>query len=619
MVGKQDVIKEGETPFYGGQSVGIPYHVTIEYNLVQGHGTRKRSASVYGPVIGINVRDRDTGGKSIGVLAGDGSAENNIKFYEIDVGNSLFNPFSIRKIISIVRTDGQPDTGGNPPPEGEVKTIGNYPKIRQSDITQLPDFSLPDGGIGFKPISRSGNGTGSKLISRAPTLIPSSIPQPKGKGKNTVDPNPSFTSKTLLDNETESDKPPFPEINRDLKNNEKWVYQDGKWLIKKTTKSKYNWNQFTKINTKVITNSPDLTSNPSLTNTTTPANKTNNNNDKFELEKLRGIPITIAPPPNRIPEDVEDKNPKPDYIQPPVVPPPPVQTKVDKCKGSCASKAAKNGVNLLDDNGNTINAANLFNDVILQNDLLEKIDQTTTFTKSLVSKAWKATGADKVLNTVSAIASLHNAAMLSQNAAQSIGDVATNAFSLFGIKDFDGNPIDVNSAIGGAISNKLTSIFGAANLDAASKAWLKLNRIHQAVSMTVYSIQGTKNALLEADEVTGGHIAKIGNALQEQGLIEDDTYDWMNPEPVYQQPFKGILGKIDAIEEMSDRVSSVVSTGLEIKENTTELVTSSQTLVDATKIFISTKNKEEATKQTESASPQIDRLDTFKYEAKEEQ
>ena len=208
--------------------------------------------------------------------------------------------------------------------------------------------------------------------------------------------------------------------------------------------------------------------------------------------------------------------------------------------------------------------------------------------------------------------------MLSQNAAQSIGDVASNALSLFGIKDGEGNAIDVNAAIGGAIKDKLVSIFGAANLDAASAAWLKLNRIHQAVSMTVYSIQGTKNALLEADEITGGHIAKVGNALQEQGIIEEDTYDWMNPEPDYQQPFKGILGKIDAIEEMSDRVSSVVSTGLEIKENTTEIVTNSQTLIDATTDFVSTKNADETAKQSESVSPDIDRLDTIKFEPEDD-
>lgn len=238
--------------------------------------------------------------------------------------------------------------------------------------------------------------------------------------------------------------------------------------------------------------------------------------------------------------------------------------------------------------------------------------------QNFASTAWKASGADKVVQTVSAVASLHNAAMLSQNAAQSVGDVITNGLSLFNIKGFDGQPIDVNAAVGGAIRNKLVSVFGETNLNAASEAWLRLNRIHQAVSSTVYAIQGTKNALLEADEITGGHIAKIGNALQEQGMVEDDTYDWMNPEPDYQQPFKGILGKIDSIEDMTNRVSSVVSTGLEIKENTTELVTSSSELVDATNSFLELKSTDESTKKAESESPNIDRNDLVRDEESEE-
>lgn len=348
--------------------------------------------------------------------------------------------------------------------------------------------------------------------------------------------------------------------------------------------------------------------------------------DKFakewrqEQDEVRRSPFgeinQNIPPSKTKNDDSRTPPPEPDSepeVAPFVPPPPVVQNKTSECKG-CNKKIL--------DRLNGLNTGLQGVDLLLVREIHSTVHSSThglAKIQSFAETAWKATGANKIVNTISAVASLHNAAMLSQNAAQSIGDVATNTLSLFNIKGFDGEPIDVNDAVGGAIKDKLVTVFSEANLNAASAAWLKLNRIHQAVSSTVCAIQGTKNALLEADEVTGGHVAKIGNALQSQGIIEDETYDWMNPEPDYQQPFNGILGKISAVEDTVDRVSQVVNTGLEIRDNSTELVTSSQELIDATTDFVTTRNQEELTAIGESQSPVIDRLDTLKYEPAEDE
>ena len=97
-------------------------------------------------------------------------------------------------------------------------------------------------------------------------------------------------------------------------------------------------------------------------------------------------------------------------------------------------------------------------------------------------------------------------------------------------------------------------------------------------------------------------------------MIEDETYDFMNPEPDYKTPFKGILGKIEDIENVAERISSVVSTGLEIKETSTELVTTSDELTQATTDFLEAFTTDRNTKVTESQSPEIDRLDLLKKE-----
>ena len=204
--------------------------------------------------------------------------------------------------------------------------------------------------------------------------------------------------------------------------------------------------------------------------------------------------------------------------------------------------------------------------------------------------------------------------MLGQNAAVSLGDTVTAGANFFNIKNFEGEPLDVNAGIGKSARSLLISIFGASNLNAASETWRKLNRIHQATASVVNSIQGTKNALLEADEITGGNVAKLANTLLTEGQVEADAYELMNEQPDYQTQFSGILGKINAIDEIGDRVSSVVSSGLEIKENINELKSNSEDLEKATKEFIDKKKKDELLKDVGSRSPLIDRLDLIKQE-----
>ena len=319
------------------------------------------------------------------------------------------------------------------------------------------------------------------------------------------------------------------------------------------------------------------------------------------------------------PEKVIDDNPEPENNIskfPPIFPPPVRQNPPDKCKGSCPGK---NGIKLdaltaLLTGGNTASNLGILSIVRDTNNAIRHGTYGLENIQKFAQKAWETTGASKVLNLMGNVAALHNAAMLSQDALQSMGDVANSALNFFGIKSFDGTPIDVNEAIGGTIKDKLTSLFGASNLNSISDFWLSVNRIHQAVGSVSCAIQGTKNALLEADEITGGHIAEIGNALQEQGLVEEDTYDWMNTSPDYRQPFEGILGRIDAVEDVVNRVNSVVSTGLEIKESSNEVIVNSQELIDATAEFLTQKTSLENTKDAQSESPNIDRLDLIKHE-----
>lgn len=237
---------------------------------------------------------------------------------------------------------------------------------------------------------------------------------------------------------------------------------------------------------------------------------------------------------------------------------------------------------------------------------------------NFAQKAWGTLPIDKAMQGITLVASVHNAAMLSQNAAQSLGDAASQALQLFNIKNpVTGEAIDVNQVLGRTVKNTIERLLGAEAFAAATETWLKVNRIHQAAGATCCAIVGTRNALLEADEITGGNVAKLANSLQSQGVLEDDSFSYMDETPDYKTPFGGILGFIDKVDDFGNRVSSIVNSGLEIQQSSAEFVENSNQLKQAIDDFDIAKKEEENAKDLESVSPDIDRLDLIKEEIPE--
>lgn len=286
----------------------------------------------------------------------------------------------------------------------------------------------------------------------------------------------------------------------------------------------------------------------------------------------------------------------------------------------------KNNLNSLLGTGNAVANATIISKLdglkpIVQNTntVVNNVFDGIQTAKGFVQKAWKSLGGDKILNAVNTAMVFHNALMLSNNIAQSVGDTVSLALNAIGVQDENNNPIDVNQIVGNQVNSIITSIIGAANYETLKTGLQKASRIHQAAVGTLSAVQGTKNALLEADEVTGGNIAKIGNALQEQGVVEEDSYQWMDDNPDYKTPFSGLLGKIDNIENFVDRANTIVASGVELQENINQSITASQELQESLDTFNTEKTEAETTAKAESESPDIDRFDLLETEVTDEQ
>ena len=133
----------------------------------------------------------------------------------------------------------------------------------------------------------------------------------------------------------------------------------------------------------------------------------------------------------------------------------------------CMAKDIKepivNGQNNLRDNiTNFIQGLDIFqgqqilNTVTENNGLLKNAEFGLEAISNFAKTAWRATRMDKVLNVLNTIFALHNAAMLSRNLAQTVGDVATQSLQFFGIRDASDQIIDVNEVVGNTFETWLT-------------------------------------------------------------------------------------------------------------------------------------------------------------------
>lgn len=234
--------------------------------------------------------------------------------------------------------------------------------------------------------------------------------------------------------------------------------------------------------------------------------------------------------------------------------------------------------------------------------------------QDFAQKAWDFTKADKIIAVANLMASTHNAAMLSRNLGETLGDVTTQGLAFFKVKAPDGSAIDVNEVIGNSIENFLKGVVGEQVYTDSVAKWRSFNRILTAASGVVYAIRGIQDAFLSAQEVVGGWIAKIGNGMQDQGMFEDNTFPWMNPNPNFKNPYKGFLAKIDDLEDAASQVNSLVSSGIEFQQSINETIESSTELTTALDNFSNQRKAEQEAAEVSNQSPDVSNIDLIKKE-----
>ncbi len=142
-----------------------------------------------------------------------------------------------------------------------------------------------------------------------------------------------------------------------------------------------------------------------------------------------------------------------------------------------------------------------------------------------------------------------------------------NIFQLIGFKDDSGNPVSIGTIINSTVENFVISTVGAQNYKSLSITFTKANRIYQASANVFNSFTSLSNQIIQISELAAGYTGKIGNALKRSGVILQDCYQWMNPQPKANR----ITEFLDGLGNTANTIQQVTQTPLDVIQSVTQL------------------------------------------------
>ncbi|MBK1990999.1 hypothetical protein A0J48_026425, partial [Sphaerospermopsis aphanizomenoides BCCUSP55] len=172
---------------------------------------------------------------------------------------------------------------------------------------------------------------------------------------------------------------------------------------------------------------------------------------------------------------------------------------------------------------------------------------------------------DRALNILTFAATIHNAAMLSNDIIQTLIGALTNVLTLILPKDDSGKAFSINEVLNSTVENLVKGIIGTENYTTLSNAWAKANRIYQATTNVLTSFMGLTQTVLQAAEMIAAYTGQIGNALKKGGVILENAYGWMNPQP----KFNRVTQTLENLQQAASTVQMVTQVPLDVISQTT--------------------------------------------------
>lgn len=677
-------------PFTGGQSIGVAYKVNyqvLRYSYYPSNAYIEYAQLVFAGKIlelratRIELRDSDNNGVPITwdwnvyikfenwALGASGQIqESNSRIYRgVEVGN-----------FSVERADGQPDTGGNPPPTtpeitgtgsgigvgSSVLNTGGYLKLQGSpsgtsvslDGAPAPEprnITVEDFGAGtfrapqgYAPDWVFGSGTPPPLTNSKGVYVPVPEVEPTSSGGTQYLPSPNLG---------------------DFGGGEIWYDKDGNVVTKEAAAASRAGIGFESDRTLTFVTdangntrlgvdpsgstakSPPSTSPPA----TQPSGTTGTDVPKPEAPGAQPtpVPVPVAPPPT-----TPEATPKFDLTK----------TMIDEIAIAVisipafialkdfASKAFQNTEAIkntpkspclapvyvppvgADVKKNLIATNTLQGVTIAQGQVTQNAVNAVSTTVNTVNtklgeqlvggiggtlgRLFNSLGLDRWLNLINTALLIHNATMLSNNVLQTVGSVVDNILQLTGFqfKNAEGNQVSFGELVGLEFHQLLNTVLGAQNATALLENLKKANRIYQAAANVLWSVQSLLDSARSLTEIAIENTGKIGNALRKAGAVFENAYRPMvekaTASSASQQKFDNIVNNLDDVERVFSTFEQITSEGVSIKDNLQQIKTDKKEFDDSIKAYKDGEKAKEDASKTTSSTVDITKIHLVKPE-----
>lgn len=194
---------------------------------------------------------------------------------------------------------------------------------------------------------------------------------------------------------------------------------------------------------------------------------------------------------------------------------------------------------------------------------------------SFVSRIYNNQFVHSSLSFMTTMTTIHNAAMLSRDVAETLGTVVDNSINLSGnkLKDVNGNDINFTSWIGSNIRAIIIQLIGADKYVQLALQWQKANTIYHSAMAVINTTQSMLDPLSSAVEYGMENVSKIGNGLREDGVVSENSYPAMDETIRARRVnrFERLNDTLEGAENISSNLSSVTGSAVSVKEDFRQL------------------------------------------------
>ena len=213
---------------------------------------------------------------------------------------------------------------------------------------------------------------------------------------------------------------------------------------------------------------------------------------------------------------------------------------------------------------------------------------------------------DRIINLLTLITALHNASMLASSLGQTLGSLTSEALAVVGIKDEEGNAININGILSKQANEFIIGIVGKEVWDGVQAGWNKANRVISTASNVIWTVRSMADSTRNVLEWTAENTGKIGNALKKARVVPENSYPWMAENVNAQSRWHRAVDKfsqgVGTIDETASSLASVVGDVRSVQQEFTELKTQKDEFKAAVTAATPTKPADNAPIKTEATA-----------------